>query len=312
MRAALLLSLVACNAIEPIESIELSALPTQEQVQVELGRALFFDPGLSGDGTVSCASCHDPEQFGADGQTTSRGVGGAVGRRNSPSTFNAALKRWQFWDGRADSLEEQARGPLFAADEMAQTPEGLRAVLRERYDAAFEVAFPDEDGPTVAQATRALAAYQRTLPAPSRVDRFLLGDATALSAREQEGLDLFNANCVFCHSGAGVGGTQLEVLGDDNPWPAEQRQDLGRAEVTGRDRDEMVFVVPSLRNVAETAPYFHDGSVETLEEAVRLMGWHQNGRRLPDGEVDALVAFLESLTAEEIPAHARPPADSVR
>lgn len=300
-------TLAACNGLQPIEAVDLEELSETERARVELGRALFFDPGLSGSGDVSCATCHDPAVYGTDGTATSVGVDGAVGRRNSPSVLNAALKRWQFWDARAESLEEQALGPLYAEDEMGQTRQGLLAHARTVYADAFAAAFPAEPGPEEHQVARALAAYQRTLAAPSRLDRFLLGDASALDRREERGLRLFEQNCVFCHSGAGVGGSKLRELGTDRPWPSDRRDDLGRAEVTGRERDEMVFVVPSLRNVAETAPYFHDGSVETLDEAVRLMARHQLGTTLPETDVDDIVAFLGALTAEELPEWAYAP-----
>ena len=299
--------LMACNGLAPITDPDVDTLEPAARAQVELGRKLFFDEGLSGVGDVSCASCHDPEQFGADGRATSTGTQGAVLRRNAPSVFNAALKQLQFWDGRATTLEEQALGPLLAKDEMGATEAGLQAYLEADWTAAFAGAFPDEPGPTIDQLTRALAAYQRMLPTPSAFDRFLLGETEALSPAAQRGFAQFRNDCAFCHSGPGVGGGQLERLGDERPWPQDRSADLGRFEVTQNPQDRLVFVVPSLRNVAETGPWFHDGSVSTLEEAVRLMGRHQLDEELPDGQVNDLVAFLESLTAEQIPAWAYDP-----
>ncbi|MEN0060711.1 MAG: cytochrome c peroxidase [Myxococcota bacterium] len=303
----MLFLLTGCAGLTPIPQPELADLPDETRAQVELGRTLFFDAGLSGDGTLSCASCHDPKQYGADGRTTSLGAGGEPIRRNAPSVFNAALKDFQFWDGRAATLEEQARGPLFAEVEMATTPEAVERYLGAMYAEAFGAAFPGETGPTVDQLTRALAAYERVLPAPSRFDRFLEGEREVLTDLERSGLRLFRNNCAFCHGGDGIGGDDFERLGDEIPWPNDRRQDLGRAEVTGDAADELVFVVPSLRNVTQTGPYFHDGSVETIEEAVKLMGRHQIGRDFDDTEVNALVAFLATLEAETIPPWAFAP-----
>ncbi len=310
MRTALLSLLsvgaAGCDALRPIEAVDLEQLSPEARAQVQLGRALFFEPGLSGAGDVSCASCHDPEHYGAEPLPTSVGTGGAALSRNAPSVLNAGLKRLQFWDGRADTLEAQALGPLLADDEMGQTEAGLIDWI-EAHPEGFAQAFPGEIVPTVDQVTRALAAYQRALPSPSRFDRYLQGERALFTADEAEGLSLFRRDCAFCHSGAGLGGTKLRELGEDVPWPADRRDDLGRAEVTGRASDEMVFVVPSLRNVSETGPWFHDGSVETLEEAVALMGRHQLGEDLSDREIEGLVAFLGTLRAESLPAWAYPP-----
>lgn len=307
MRFALLPLFVGCAGITPIAEPSFDGLSPEAVDQIELGRTLFFDPGLSSTGDVSCASCHDPEKFGADGLARSIGVLGTEVKRNAPSVFNAALKSLQFWDGRAATLEEQATGPLFAEDEMGNSPAGVEAYLTETYPDAFATAFPGEPGPTVDQLARALAAYERMLPAPSRVDRFLQGDPSALDAQEQAGFGLFRNNCAFCHGADGVGGDDIELLGDAEPWPADRRDDLGVAEVTGDPRDELRFVVPSLRNVAQTGPWFHDGSVETLEEAVELMGRHQVGREFDEVQTADLVAFLEALDAETVPEWAFAP-----
>ena len=301
-RILAVLPLLAACGLRPIDAPDPDRLDPIERARFELGRDLFFDEGLSGAGDISCGTCHQPEYFGAEPLPTSIGTGGAEVPRNSPSVFNAALKRFQFWDGRAETLEEQAEGPLFAENEMGATRKGLVAYVSDEYD--FSDAFPDEEGPTVDQVTRALAAYQRMLPSPSRFDRYLQGERDALTDKEREGLRLFRGNCAFCHTGDGVGGDRLRTLGDEIPWPI--KTDLGRFEVTGDPADKMVFAVPSLRNVAQTAPYFHDGSVETLEEAVELMSRHQLGQTMPKSEVDAIVAFLGALDAETIPEWAFP------
>ncbi len=306
MHWMILLGLVACNGLAPIPALSLSALSPAERAEVELGRALFFDPGLSANGEVACATCHRPGDFGAEPLATSVGIDGAVLRRNAPSVFNAALKTAQFWDGRATSLEEQALAPLLAADEMGRTEESLQALLDAEWTERFAEVY-DEPGPTVDQLTRAVAAYERMLPAPSAFDRFLEGERDALSDEARRGLRRFRTSCAFCHGGPGLGGEQFERLGDERPWPADRQQDRGLEEITGDPSDRMVFVVPSLRNVSRTGPWFHDGSVETLEEAVVLMGRHQLDQEFDDTEVAELVAFLESLEAESVPEWAWPP-----
>lgn len=297
----LAVALAGCGEFVSIDDPTLAELDATELARVRLGHGLFFDPGLSGAGDVSCASCHDPDLFGADGLARSEGTGGAVVGRNAPSVFNAALHDHQFWDGRAESLEAQATGPLFAASEMGQTEEGLLEHVRAAWADELEAAFPDEEGPTLEQVTRALAAYERMLPGRSRFDDFLDGDREALTRQERRGYRLFRRNCAGCHDGPGVGGHELAKLGTKVAWPADRREDRGRFEVTGKPSDAMVFVVPSLRNVAETGPWFHDGSVESLEEAVQLMAKHQLDRRFNADQERALVAFLGALTMEDVP-----------
>lgn len=298
------MTLIACGSLEPIASPDLDALDPVDRAQVELGRALFFDPGLSADGSTSCATCHRPEVHGAETRTTSEGVGGAVGNRNAPSVLNAGLKEHWFWDGRAATLEEQAFGPLYAPVEMAQTEDGLSAHVQATHPDALRAAFPDEPF-QIEQVGIALAAFQRTLASPSRFDRHLNGDDTALTPTEKAGAALFQRHCAVCHDGPGIGGRRIEKLGRREPWP--DQTDAGLFEVTGDPADHMRFVVPSLRNVQQTGPWFHDGQVETLDEAVRLMGRHQVGITFSEDAVQQLVAFLGSLDAEEVPAWFAPP-----
>lgn len=290
-----LLWLVACGGPRPVEAPDFDALPPVEQARVELGHALFFDPSLSADGTVSCATCHQPEHGGAEPTAVSTGVFDQQGRRNAPSVWSASLNTSWFWDGRADSLSAQAQMPLLAHDEMGADEATVLDLLATDYGPDFAAAFPDRGEPDLVQFGQSLAAYQRMLVAPGRVDAYLLGDRGALTDLEVRGLRRFRNNCAFCHSGEGVGGDGFEVLGDDQPWPRDRREDLGRFELTGNPADTLVFRVPSLRHAASTPPYFHDGSVPDLREAVRLMGWHQLGERLSEGEIDELVAFLEAL-----------------
>jgi cytochrome c peroxidase len=293
------LGLVACVGIDAIEAPDFEALGRTEQAQVELGHALFFDPGLSADGQVSCATCHRPDHGGAEPLATSLGVFGQVGRRNAPSVWTAALVSPLFWDGRADTLEEQALGPLLAEDEMGADEASVVAYLDGNYAAAWEAAFPERSGADLEGFAQAIAAYERQLVAPGRVDAFLQGDREALTEQEVAGYRMFRRRCSFCHSGAGVGGEGFERLGDEVPWP--DRSDLGVFERTGDPDDEHVFRVPSLRAVGETAPYFHDGSVATLREAVVLMGKHQLGTTFSSEELDELVAFLRALSPEVSP-----------
>jgi len=294
------LALAACGEVESISNPDPSQLDATERARVRLGHGLFFDPGLSGAGDVSCSSCHEAAEFGADGLARSKGTGGTIVGRNAPSVFNAALKTRQFWDGRAETLEEQASGPLFAAAEMGQTEEGLLRHVGAAWAPEFALAFPGEEGPTLDQVTRALASYEQMLPRRSRFDRFVDGDRRALNRQERRGYRIFRRNCTDCHDGPGAGGTEYRELGEDVPWPEDRREDLGLFEVTGDRSDEMVFMVPSLRNVSKTGPWFHDGSVESLQEAVRLMARHQIDRTFTDAQEAALVSFLGTLTAEDV------------
>lgn len=300
--SSLLLAGPGCRAIEPLEGgADLASLDATSRARIELGRDLFFDARLSGDGTIACASCHLPEEAGADVDAVSYGVDERAGRRNAPTVFNAGLKRHLFWDGRASTLDDQVWGPLFAPDEMGASRESVLhlirsdATLRDRFAEAFPL---DDDPLRIERLAEAIASYEAQLLTPTRVDAFLAGDEGALDASEVRGLELFQDSCVRCHDGAGIGGQRFEKLGDQEPWPKGRSQDAGRFEVTGDEEDRLVFAVPQLRNVARTAPYFHDGSVETLEEAVRLMAWHQAGERLDEAEVRDVVAFLGALSAD--------------
>ena len=268
--------------------------------KIELGRMLYYDARLSKNQDISCNSCHQLDRFGVDGEATSPGHRGQRGDRNSPTGYNAAFHFSQFWDGRAADVEAQAQGPVLNPVEMAlPSAEHVAQVLRSipGYPPLFSAAFPDAFQPvSLENAARAIAAFERRLVTPAPFDRFLQGEASALSAPERRGLQLFvETGCTTCHMGSTVGGTMFQKLGLVHAYETE---DTGREKVTGRATDRYFFKVPSLRNVAETGPWFHDGSVTSLEEAVRLMGWHQLGRELAGAEVADLVAFLGSLTGE--------------
>lgn len=267
---------------------------------VELGRALYYDPRLSRTGEVSCNSCHPLDQYGATATRFSSGIGGQLGARNAPSTYHAAGHFAQFWDGRESTIEEQAKGPLQNPSEMGMTPERAVAVLRsiKGYRTLFKRAFPSEAEPvTFDNVAAALGAFERGLITPAPWDEFLRGKYSALSLDEMEGAKLFSSlGCIVCHTGPYVGGSMFEKVGARIPWPASA--DSGRRRVTGSSLDEGVFKVPSLRNVAKTAPYFHDGSAPALDDAIRTMGRHQLGVELDPNEVRLLAAWLSALTGE--------------
>ncbi len=276
---------------------------------VELGKALYFDPILSRSGTISCNSCHPLDRYGTTATAVSTGVGGAQGTRNAPSTYNAAGHFRQFWDGRAATLEEQALGPIQNPVEMGLSLTDAVRELRgvEGYGALFHEAFPDDPSPITSEhVAKAIAAFERGLVTPAPWDRYLRGETDALTPEQKEGAKLFaNLGCMVCHSGPYLGGSMFEKLGAQEPWP--NRSDLGRVKVTGNKGDEMTFKVPSLRNVTRTAPYFHDGSVARIEDAVRLMAKHQLGVDLTDSETASIVAWFESLRGELPLAYIEPP-----
>lgn len=266
--------------------------------KVALGRMLYYDERLSRNHDVSCNSCHPLDRFGADGEPTSSGHRGARGERNSPTVYNAAFHIAQFWDGRAADVEEQARGPIQNPVEMAlPSGEAAEKVVRSipGYEPLFRAAFPEDPDPVrFDNAVRAIGAFERRLVTPSRFDDFLAGDDSALTPEERRGLATFmDSGCTACHSGPVLGGQMYQKLGLVQPY---ETKDPGRQAVTGNQSDLHVFKVPSLRNVAETGPYFHDGQVPTLDEAVRLMARHQVGRELSEEDVEAIVVFLGSLT----------------
>jgi len=278
--------------------------------QIDLGRMLYYETRLSADQKISCNSCHALDQYGVDGEPTSDGHKGQKGTRNSPTVYNAAPQSAQFWDGRAKTIEEQAKGPVTNPVEMAMPSEKVViAVLKSmpEYVAAFKAAFPsDQDPVTFDNMANAIGAFERRLITPSRWDKFLKGDQSALTPAEKEGFNTFmTAGCQTCHSGALLGGTMFQRLGVIKPYPDES--DLGRFQVTKNEADRMVFKVPSLRNIEKTGPYFHDGKVGTLEEAVKRMGDYQVGRQLTPSEIQSIVAWMKSLTGEIPAEYIRPP-----
>ena len=291
----------------PDELAEFSPLPVEVAVagqplteaKIALGRALFYENLLSAGHDMSCNSCHTLNGWGADGRRVSLGQDGHSGTRNAPSVYNAAGHLAQFWDGRAKTVEAQAKGPILNPIEMGMPDSAaVLAHLRESpvYLASFRAAFPDERQPvTYDNVGRAIGAFERRLLTPSRWDRFLAGDTAALTIEERRGLRTFlTTGCSQCHSGTYVGGDMYGKAGAATPWFSHA--DSGRYQVTRDTSDLLVFKVPSLRNVEKTGPYFNDGSVADLNEAVRLMAHHQLGRTLTRTEVESIVTWLRSLT----------------
>lgn len=269
------------------------------EAQVSLGRALFYEPLLSDGHDVSCNSCHALNAWGADGRRVSLGHDGRAGTRNAPTVYNAAGHIVQFWDGRAADVEEQAKGPILNPIEMGM-PDSAAVLAHLRaspmYVAAFRAAFPSEREPiSYDNVGHAIGAFERGLVTPSPWDRFLAGDSTALTTEQRKGLRAFlNAGCQGCHAGAYVGGDRFMKAGLVNAWPSQA--DSGRYQVTKDPKNLFFFKVPSLRNIANTGPYFHDGSVADLSEAVRMMAHHQLGKELTPDQVQAIVTYLGSLT----------------
>ena len=270
--------------------------------KVKLGERLFNETKLSRDNTVSCATCHDLTSGGDDGTATSIGVGGAVGVANAPTVFNSGLNFRQFWDGRATTLEAQIDGPIHNPTEFGFEWPGILSRLQDdpSYNKSFSDLYPA--GITSETVKDAIAAFERSLTTPdSPFDRYLRGESDALTAGELHGYERFKLyGCVSCHQGAAVGGNMFQTIGILGDYLGDRGEikeiDRGRFNVTGDEADLYVFKVPSLRNVAVTDPYLHDGSVETLDEMVRIMAKYQVGRILSDGEINSIVEFLHTLT----------------
>jgi cytochrome c peroxidase len=290
------------SAIRPIPALASAELKSGK---VLLGERLFNDPRLSADSTVSCASCHLFQgSGGADGRAVSLGVGGAAGEFNAPTVFNSVFNFRQFWDGRAADLTEQITGPLLSPVEMASS--WAIAIRRLGENPAYREAFRKEYDGEISERTiaDAIVRYETTLITPDApFDRYLGGDDRAISAEALEGYRRFSDyGCISCHQGINIGANFFQRFGVMGDYFADRgnvtKSDLGRYNITGQDEDRYVFKVPSLRNVALTAPYFHDGSAATLDQAVEIMGRYQLGRELSEEDRHYIVAFLESLTGE--------------
>lgn len=293
------------------EQIPAPASNPTTPAKVELGRQLFFDPRLSVSGAISCNSCHNLGSYGTDNLITSLGHRAQPGKRNAPSVFNAGLQFRQFWDGRANELEGQAKGPILNPKEMAM-PNPELTLRRVRsipgYAAAFKEVFGGPgDAIEYDHIAEAIAAFERTLTTPhSPFDEFLQGNASALSAQQKHGLQLFmGQGCASCHNGQGVGGESFQRFA--YPPSYGPTRDLGRFDETKHPADRGLFKVASLRNVARTYPYFHDGRIWRLDEAVKIMAASELHHTLSSQEVADITAFLESLTGTIPPQALRLP-----
>lgn len=298
------LSAGAADLDEPIKP-----LPTDMKLdarKVDLGRKLFHDRRFARDNSVACVSCHDFSRGGADPRPRSVGAGGVLVPVNSPSVFNSGFNFRQLWNGAAVSLEDQI-------DRVIKNPKVFNSNWQEiigklSQDAAlaeeFKAAYPG--GMTSKTISDAIATFERSLVTPSRFDRYLRGDAHAITAEEKSGYEKFkNYGCVACHQGINIGGNMFQVFGAMGDYFKQRGNvtdpDLGRFNVTKRDSDKYVFKVPSLRNVELTGPYFHDASADSLEQAVEVMFRYQLGRSAPAEDKALIIKFLKTLTGEQIP-----------
>jgi cytochrome c peroxidase len=302
-------AVVTKGDIDPVDFKVFLVLPARwdsddnpiTEAKVKLGRALFYEPRLSKNHDISCSSCHDLETYGIDHHPVSTGHKGQTGRRNALSVYNTGGHIALFWDGRAETLEEQAKGPILNPVEMAM-PNAASVVAALKsipgYVTMFQEAFPGAHDPlTFDNVAKAIAAFERQLVTPGRFDSYLKGDEKALTEEELTGLYTFiKLGCPTCHNRAQVGAKNIQRLGLVKDYPG--LTDNGRSDVTKDERDRYYFRVASLRNVEKTGPYFHDGSVATLDQAVRNMAMYQLGVELMEEEVNVLVAFLKSLTGE--------------
>ncbi len=298
---------VRTNALFPLSPIpdKIPGADKDTAGLVSLGKELYFEKRLSKNGTQSCNTCHavDNGRAGVDNEPTSPGAFGKRGDRNSPTVFNAALHMAQFWDGRAPDLKEQAKGPILNPVEMAMSsePEVLERLKADKdYPQKFKTAFSSEsDSINYENVAKAIAAFERTLITRDRLDDFLKGQDDALTSAELRGLNTFlTAGCTACHNGPLLGGNTYQKSGLIKPYV--NQADVGRAAITKDDDDKFKFKVPSLRNIAVTHPYFHDGKVGSLHEAVRQMGEIQLGKVFTKEEEADMVAFLKALTGKEL------------
>jgi cytochrome c peroxidase len=272
--------------------------------RIVLGKKLYFDGRLSENDQISCNSCHiiGDNKGGVDNLPTSPGTKGENGTRNSPTVLNAGFQFVQFWDGREPDLKAQAKGPILNPVEMAMPSE--EAVVKKisaiaEYKDMFAKAFPEGKGVTYDNIAEAIAAFERTLITKDRFDDFLNGDLTALSNSEAEGLDLFmNKGCITCHTGSLLGGNMYQKTGLVKPYA--NQVDQGRFEVTKNEADKMMFKVPTMRNIAITGPYFHDGSEPSLRNTIKIMGDIQLGQQITNLEAMKIEKFLNSLTGKNL------------
>ncbi len=286
---------------EQIQPLPLEAnFPT---LKVSLGKRLFNDPQLSRDKTIACASCHNLNTNGTDNRPTSLGIEGRTGDANAPTVFNSRFSYFQFWDGRAATLEEQAVGPIHNPVEMDANWKLILARLSADRTYMYDFNEIYADGLTADNIADAIATFERTLITPnSKFDQYLRGYKNALNKQQQEGYQRFkDYGCISCHQGINIGGNMFQRIGILQKYfnsKVNKTIDMGRFNVTGREQDKHVFKVPSLRNVAVTGPYLHDGSITKLSEVIQIMGKYQLGRNLSEEDTQLISSFLSSLTGE--------------
>ncbi|MBC5783727.1 c-type cytochrome [Ramlibacter sp. USB13] len=320
--AAVLVVAQGTHRNEPIQPLPDQATDV-DAAKVKLGARLFADKRFSADNTVSCQSCHLPEHGGADPRRHSVSAFGKVRELNSPTILNVRYNTSGLnWTGRTRDLDAQIAGSIGNADTMAHDWGKVMQILAAdpQVVAEFKAAYGGDDAVSQKNAMHAIVSFEKSLVTPSRFDDWLKGDDRALTAQEQRGYDRFKAyGCVGCHNGINVGGNGFMKLGIAGDYFAEREKmgrgaavelDKGRLLVTKKPEDLHVFRVPSLRNVALTAPYFHDGAVPTLDEAIQLMGRFQLGREIPAGDRQDIAAFLQSLTGKQYEQWAASPASA--
>ena len=293
----------ASTYFKSLSTVEFEKLDPKK---VELGKYLYFDTRLSGEGNISCNSCHDLNTFGVDNKRLSPGDDGSLGARNSPTVLHASLHSMQFWDGRAKDVEEQAGGPILnPVEHNIKNEKELEERIQkiDLYKDLFAQVYKDEKQPiSFGNITNAIGAFERTLNPESRFDKFLDGDEKALTAQEQKGLETFmSVGCITCHNGVALGGQMFQKFGVyKNYWELTESEkiDNGLYDLTKEEVQKYLFKVPGLRNVTNTAPYFHDGSVSDLKRAIEIMGIVQNNITLDAQQLDDIAAFLGSLSSD--------------
>lgn len=291
------------NFFKSISTVKLVSIP---QNKIDLGKKLYFDKTLSKNGTISCNSCHNLATFGVDNKSFSLGDTKELGGRNSPSVIYASLHAMQFWDGRAKDVEDQAGGPLLnPVEHSLPSKEYLEKKLRAipEYQNLFKAVYPNDKEPiTFTNITNAIGAFERQLNPKSKFDEYLDGDEKALNEKEKKGLTAFIDNgCTTCHSGVAIGGQMMQkfgLYGDYAKLTHSKKVDMGLYDRTKKEGDQFMFKVPSLRNVEKTYPYFHDGSVASLKDAIKIMGKLQLNKDLSDTDINDIEAFLKTLTAD--------------
>lgn len=285
----------AAGPIQPIPNIQ-----SIDSAWVKLGKALFISPLLSKDNSISCFSCHDLYNGGDDGKMVSDGIGGAKGTRNSPTVLNATFNFRQFWDGRSHDLRDQVSGPIHNPIEMGSS--WAEITLKLKNDEQLNLLFLQlsEEGVTQANIIKAITTFQESLVTPNAaIDRYVLGDKDALSESQKRGLEKFiDYGCITCHQGRNIGGNLFQKIGRIDRVPNHLLDDKGRYLITENSYDEYVFKVPSLRNIAQTGPYFHDGSVQDLKQAIRIMAKGQLGLDLDDNDVTDIYNILLAFTGD--------------